>query len=289
MTVPPAADAPRTKAPLRGVGWLLADMALNVWALTIVKATGAAIPAWQLVFLRAAVGLAVMAPWIALARADFAHARRPGLHLLRVGLSTVTLTASFYAVARLPFALFTAANFTRPLVMVALAALLLGERATPRRWIAAAVGLAGVVVAVGPGGATLDPALLAMAVTVLCGTLAIVVTRRINDQPPVVLMTGYTAGLALATAGPAAATWVPVAPALWPTLLAVGVFAQAAQFCFLRAHRLASAGLLAITGYASLVLSTAVGWAVFGEWPRPGFWIGAAAIVGASWIARREG
>lgn len=263
-------------------------MALNIWALSIVKATGADFPATQLVFLRAAAGLALMLPWIAVARRDFQNARRPFLHLLRVALSTLTLTASFYAVARLPFALFTAVNFTRPLVMIAMAALFLAEPATPRRWIAAGLGLIGVVIAVGPQPA-LDPALVALAVTVVAGTAAIVVTRKINDQPPVVLMTAYTAGLALATAVPASIAWVPVEARLWPVLLAIGLFAQSAQFCFLAAHRRTSAGLLAIVGYSSLVLTTLVGWTIFGEVPTGAFWIGAALIVSATWIARPRG
>lgn len=271
----------------RGTLWILADMALNVWALAIVKAAGTEVASVQLVFLRAAVGLALMAPWIALARGDLRRARKPGLHLLRVALSALTLTTSFYAVARLPFALFTAVGFTRPLVMVAMAALFLAEPATPRRWAAAAVGLAGVLVALGPGALAWDPALGAMAATVVTGTAAVVVTRKLVDQPPVVLMTAYTAGLMVATAPFALAAWRPVAAGEWPVLLAIGAFAQGAQFCFLRAHALASAGLLAVLGYASLLLSTAVGWAVFAEVPPAGFWVGAALIVGASWAARR--
>ena len=276
-----------TRAEWRGAGWLLADMSLNIWALSIVKAAGTEVDAVQLVFLRAVVGLALMAPWAMLARAEFARARRPGLHLARVALSSLALTTSFYAIARLPFALFTAVNFTRPLVMIAMAALFLAEPATPRRWLAAGTGLAGVLIALGPGALAWDPALAAMAVTVVAGTAAIVVTRKLVDQPPVVLMTAYTLGLAVTTAPFAALAWTPIAPAGWPVLLAIGAFAQTAQFCFLRAHSLAPAGLLAVLGYLSLVLSTAVGWAVFEEVPRPGFWAGAALIVGASWVARR--
>ncbi|MEM8849428.1 MAG: DMT family transporter [Pseudomonadota bacterium] len=281
----PAADG-QPVPEWRGGIWLLADMALNIWALVIVKASGADFPAVQLVFLRAATGLALMIPWILHARADFALARRPGMHLGRIALSSITLTASFHAVANLPFALYTAVNFTRPLVMIALAAVFLAEPATPRRWLAALVGLAGVLIAVGPTEAALDPALFAMAVTVLAGTGAIIVTRKINDQPPVVLMMAYTAGLAAATALPAIWFWTPVAPRDWPVLLAIGGFAQAAQFCFLRAHRSASAGLLAIVGYSSLILSTTVGWLIFAEVPPPVFWIGAAAIIAATWMAR---
>ncbi|WP_411996916.1 DMT family transporter [Aaestuariibius violaceus] len=261
-------------------------MSLNIWALAIVKASGAEFPATQLVFLRAAVGLVLMIPWIVTARADFRLARRPGLHLARIALSSLTLTASFYAIARVPFALFTAVNFTRPLVMIALAALFLAEPATPRRWLAALLGLVGVLIAVGPGPASLDPAFLALTLTVLSGTAAIIVTCKINDQPPVVLMTAYTAGLAVTTAVPAALSWAPVARADWPVLLAIGLFAQAAQFCFLRAHRGASAGLLGIVGYVSLVLSTCVGWLLFDEVPSLEFWCGTLLILTATWIVR---
>jgi hypothetical protein len=45
-------------------GWLLADKALNIWALSIVKALGPGYTGFQLVFLRAGVGFAIMLPWI---------------------------------------------------------------------------------------------------------------------------------------------------------------------------------------------------------------------------------
>ena len=64
-----AAEAPPAGAA-RGAVWLLADMSLNVWALAIVKAAGTEVTAVQLVFLRALVGLLVMAPWILLARRE---------------------------------------------------------------------------------------------------------------------------------------------------------------------------------------------------------------------------
>ncbi|MFN3144351.1 MAG: hypothetical protein ACE368_03365 [Paracoccaceae bacterium] len=45
--------APRDN--LRGGAWLIADMSLNIWALSIVKALGADYAAAQVVFLRAGV------------------------------------------------------------------------------------------------------------------------------------------------------------------------------------------------------------------------------------------
>ena len=282
--------APEPARNLTGGLWLLADMSLNIWALSIVKALGLGYPAFQLVFLRALVGLALMLPWIWRQRAAFRDLPDLPLHLARVALSTVALTASFFAVARLPFALFTAIGFTRPLLMMVMAALLLHEVIPPRRWIAAVLGLCGVIVAVNPSELSGGWGLGAMFLTVFAGTSAIIATRRLAAAPTVVLMAFYTAGLTAMSAPFAAMTWQPVQSDQWPTLLAIGVFAQSAQFCFLQAHRSAQAAVLALLSYASLILSTAVGYLVFDEIPTPSFLAGATMIVLATlWITARRG
>ncbi len=275
-----AAVPPRN---LSGGAWLLADLSLNIWALGIVKAMGLDFPPAQLVFLRAVAGFLLMLPWIWRGRAAFARVTDPGLHLLRVALSAITLTASFFAIARVPLALFTAINFTRPLVLMAMAALLLSEHVPPRRWFAGLVGLAGVAVAVEvQGTATFNWGLPALFVTVVAGTAAVIVTRALKATPTIVLMSFYTGGLALLLGPFAVLGWQPVAPGEWPLLLAVGVFAQAAQFCFLQAHKRAEAAFLAVLGYGSLVMSAAVGYFVFGETVTLRFALGALLIVAAA-------
>lgn len=284
MSPPAESDAAAgARGNLSGGAWLLADLSLNIWALSIVKAMGLDFPPAQLVLLRALVGFLLMLPWIWQARGRFARVADPGLHLLRVALSAITLTASFFAIARVPLALFTAMNFTRPLILMAMAALVLSEHVPPRRWVAGLVALAGVVIAVdvsGPDGFTWG--LPALFVTVVGGTGAVIVTRRLKATPTIVLMAFYTGGLGLLVAPFAAVAWRPVAPAEWPLLLAVGVFAQAAQFCFLQAHKRAEAAFLAVLGYGSLVMSAAVGYLVFGETVTLRFAVGAALIVTAA-------
>lgn len=285
MSAAPETPGAPPRDNLRGAAWLLADMALNIWALVIVKAMGADMPAVQIVFLRALVGLVLLAPLIWRA-GGWPRFGQPGLHAARVGFSTLALATSFHAVAHLPLALFTAVNFTRPLMLMAMAALVLRERISARQWLAGAVGLAGVAIAVRPdqfgGNAS---GLLALLVTVVAGTAAVIVTRRMRAEPTLNLMVSYTAGLALLTAGPALLFWQPLTPQGWGAMLLVGLFAQTAQFCFLRAQFWGDAGVLAPLGYASLVLSVGMGLAVFGEVPTPGFWLGAALIL----LAARQG
>lgn len=259
-------------------------MALNIFALSIVKAIGLGYPAVQLVFLRAIVGLAIMLPWIWMARGAFSNVDRLGLHGLRVLFSTLALTSSFFAISRLPFALVTAISFTRPVVTMIMAVVFLKEVVEGRRWAAAAIAFVGVLIAIQPGEVPFLWGLPAMAGTVLFGTSAIIITRRLKDAPAVVMMTFYTGGLAILTAPFAWMAWQPMAAnEMWP-LLAIGVFAQCAQFCFLRAHGLAEAGFLAILSYLSLIMTTFVGYFFFDEIPTLAFGFGAVLIVlAAAW------
>ena len=270
-------NAPRDN--LKGGAWLLADMALNIWALGIVKALGLGYPVAQIVFLRAAIGLLLLSPWIIRNRTAFASVPDLPLQILRVGLSAATLTASYFAISRVPLALFTTMNFTRPLVVMVLAALLLRERITPSQWGAAAIAMIGVVIAIDPDGTMFGPGLLALALVVLTGSGAVIVTRRLRDTPTIVLMTFYTVGLGLCTLPFALWSWQPIPPDHLAPLLAVGVFAQTAQACFLRAHYNGDAGVLSVLGYVSLPLSTAAGYFAFGETPTLRFYAGAALVV----------
>ena len=270
-------DAPRDN--LKGGVWLLADMALNIWALGIVKALGLGYPAAQIVFLRAIIGLVMLLPWIYRDRQVFATSPSLPLQIVRVGLSAATLTASYFAIARVPLALFTTMNFTRPLVVMILAALILRERISGGQWLAAAVAMIGVVIAIDPRGTVIGPGLLALALVILTGSAAVIITRRLRETPTLVLMTFYTVGLGVCTLPFAVWTWQPIAMSHLGPLLTVGVFAQAAQACFLRAHYNGDAGVLSVLGYMSLPLSTAAGYLAFGEVPTLRFLAGAVLVV----------
>jgi drug/metabolite transporter (DMT)-like permease len=204
-----------------------------------------------------------------------------------VALSATAIVTSFFAIARLPLALFTAISFTRPLIMLAMAALILRETVRPAHWLAALVGLVGVLVAVQPGEMAINSGLWALMVTIFAGTGAIIVTRKMRSEPPLVMMLAYTGGIAAVTALPAALTWQDPG-AVWPVLLLIGAFAQAAQYCFLRAHYWGEAGVLAPLGYSSLVLSTAVGYFFFAEVPTLHMIAGAVIIIASTLaLARR--
>lgn len=271
---------------LKGGAWLLADLSLNIWALSIVKWLGADYPAIQIVFLRAVVGLILIAPMAWHRRAAFLGLPEVHLHLIRVGFAVTGLTASFYALPRVPMATFTAVSFTRPLITMVMAAILLREVVGRRRWGAAGVAFLGILVAVNPNEVAWNWGLAAMGIVVLSGSAAVIATRRLRAAPVIVMMVFYTAGLTLCSAPFAAWTWHPVQPGHLVPLLLVGCFAQTAQICFLRAHYHGAAGFLSVLAYLSLIFSVGVGYFVFGERPGPPFALGAALVIGAAlWVS----
>jgi drug/metabolite transporter (DMT)-like permease len=270
---------------LRGALWLITDMSFNICALAIAKTLGVDLPSIQIVLVRALVGLAVLLPFVAY-QGGMARLANPRLQILRTLLSTIAMTGNFFAVAKLPFALFTTVNFTRPLLMMALAALILGERILPKQWLAGAVGLVGVVIAVNPAalGTTSLAGIAALFASVIAGTIAVIILRRMRNEDALAQMIWQTAGLSVAALIPALYFWHPPG-AHWPILISIGVFSQIAQFCFMRAHFWADAGVIAPLGYASLILSVSVGYLVFGEVPSLNLYFGAGLIIGAALMA----
>jgi len=286
---------PETKPEnLRASVWLIADMSLNIWALSIVKAMGADLPAAQIVFLRVLVGLMVLTPWIWRDRKRFVGLPHLPLHLLRVVLSSITLMASFFAIARVPLATFSAINFVRPVLLMAMAAVLLNERITKRRWLAVGLALGGAMIAIIPGNTAAQATaqvwgIASLCLSVISGTLAVILTRKLKGTPEAVMMLFYTGGIAVLVGPVAALSWKPVETTDWPILLLVGVFAQAAQICFLRAHWLGDAGVLASVSYLSIVISTVVGFFVFAEVPGWSLLLGAGSILIANLVIFQGG
>jgi S-adenosylmethionine uptake transporter len=248
--------------------WLLLDMTLVSGGMTaLVKAQGATYPAFQLVFIRAMIGLLFITPLIWHHRGKMRRVRHPWRNVLRISCNAIALTGNFLAITLLPLATVNAVGFSRPLVTMALAVVMLGERVSRIRWAGAAFAFIGVLIVMAPGTSSFDVKILVVLVSVVFGALAVVQTRALRDENMTVMMVFYTVGLAVITAIPAAFTWQHVMPLDWVPLLGIGLLAQLGQYCFLRAYRIADTSVLAPVGYLSVVFVTAVGYLFFSEIP----------------------
>jgi drug/metabolite transporter (DMT)-like permease len=236
----------------------------------------------QLLLIRSAAALLVLAP--AMAKEGLAHLRaapRPGLQVLRVVCSTAEVAAFYWAVAFLPLADVMTFYLAGPIYVAALAVLFLGERLSRAEIAAIALGFVGVVIALDPSGATFTgPAMIAIAGS-LCFAALMITTRYLRGTSDSVLVLGQTLGALIFGGVTAPFAWVPPSAVDYGLLGLLGVVALIAHACVNRSLKLAPAAVVAPYQYTLIVWAALFGYIVFGDLLRMHTLIGACLIVAA--------
>ena len=133
---------------------------------------------FQILFLRYLLSIGLIAPFVLYLGVGALATTRPFLHAGRSAISFAAQLLVYYALVHMLVADVTAIGFARPLFVTLMAVFLLSERVRWRRWVATAVGFAGVIVMVRPGAAGIGmPALAAVLATCMFG-LALILVRR---------------------------------------------------------------------------------------------------------------
>ena len=135
---------------LRGGLWMALGGLGFSGAMAIAKWLAADIHPFELNFFRCVFGLVALAPLFLRGGRSIVATRCMGLHVGRGLFGGVGQICVYYALAFLPLAVITAITYTRPLWLIVLAVLFLGERAHWRRWAAIAVGFTGVLIVARP-------------------------------------------------------------------------------------------------------------------------------------------
>jgi len=182
---------------------------------------------------------------------------KPLLILRGVTLATVA-TCFMTALIWMPLSEATAIYFTSPLIMVALSPWLLGERVRPVQWLAVAVGFAGMLLIVRPGGDLPLLGTLLMAVSAICYAIFQVLTRKLSGKVPGPVQYAYTAIICLIVTALPAPFFLPDP---WPTpadaaiIIALGACSGLAQVLLIAAFQRVSAATLAPLNYFQLLLA----------------------------------
>ena len=282
-----AADA--RSARLAGISLMLAGVGFFSLGDVIGKFMVATYSVGQLLLLRAAAALILMAPMIWRSRAAFAGVQRPALQVLRVILSITEIAAFFAAAVYLPLADIITFYLAAPIFVTALSALLLGEHVDIRRWAAVGVGFCGVLIALRPsGGAFGWPAAIALGGSIAFAFL-MVVTRSLRGTPDIVLASmqffgSFVFGLVAAPVG-----WLTPSPRDFGFFMLAGGLAVFASLSVNRSLKLAPASVVVPYQYSMIVWAALFGYLVFGDVPSMATIFGAAIIIGAGfYIFLRE-
>ncbi len=256
-----------------------------------VKAAAKSLPLGQVLL---NIGLLGMLTFAAMARAKrealLPHAFMSPAMLIRSGFEVTGRL--FYGLAITLTALSTTSAILQatPLVVVAGATLIFGEKVGWQRWLAVAVGFAGVLVILRPGADF--SALSLLAVVGLLGFAGRDLATRAapkglsNRQLGVLgfAMLAVAGAILLAVTGGAA-----VPDALGIAQLAGGtVFGMAGYHALTYAMRTGDVSAVTPFRYTRLVFAMALAMALFGERPDLATWIGAAMIVGSGIFTLRR-
>lgn len=285
---PPAGPQPSLSA---GLGFFLA----GTWSFGVLDATAKLLTRdyhpLQVTWGRFFFAFVIVLPLVVrLWRRGGLASRRPGLQLLRATLLAFVNFLFFLAIQRMQLAEVQAISFIAPLLVTALAALLLGERVGPRRWIAVAIGLCGVLAIIRPGSGVLTWAAAFALAQAMGNALFHLVTRSISAHDPPQLTFVYTA-----TVGAAAATlfvpavWTWPAPVDWALMALTGIMGAVGHWFLILAYRRTEASSLAPYMYLQLPWITFLGWLLFGDLPDLWTLAGAAVVISSGiYVFSRE-
>jgi drug/metabolite transporter (DMT)-like permease len=288
MTLAPAPPRTDPRAVLRAGLWMLGAVVSFSSMAVAGREVSFELDTFEIMMYRSIVGFVLV---LTVARLT-GHARRittrsPGLHLIRNISHFTGQNLWFYAITMIPLAQVFALEFTSPLWVLVLSPLILGERMTKVRALAAVIGFAGILIVARPSPGTVNAGTLAAAAAAIGFAGSILATKRLTRTETLACilfwMTGTQIVFGLICAGFDGDIALP-SPASAPWLIVIGGAGLLAHVCLTTALSIAPATVITPVDFLRLPLIAVIGLMVYGEAIDAFVLIGAAAIFGANYL-----
>ena len=293
MTTPSA--LPGQPRIILGIALRVAAMAMLACLSAIVKWTGSrGIPVFEIILFRNLFAFAPLGIYIwSTTGFEVLKTRRPLGHMARSAIGLTGMICGFTAVQHLPLTEATALQFTSPLFMTALSALILAESVGRHRWAAVVVGFVGVLIMAmaRPSVGSIDVLGVSLGIaSAVAAAGAMVAIRQISDteRGPTIVFYFTLGGVVLGLVG-SMFNWVTPDPLTLGVLILGGLFGGVGQLLLTEALRQAPVGVIAPFDYTQLVWAALFGFVVWGELPHPLTLVGAVVVAGSGvYILHRE-
>lgn len=246
---------------------------------------------FELMLYRSLIGVALVLGVAGLAgRLSEVATSRFDLHLIRNVSHFTGQNLWFWALTMIPLAQVFALEFTAPLWVALLAPLVLRERLTPSRALAAALGFLGILIVARPDPSALEPGALAALGAAIGFAGSALFTKRLTATQSIVSilfwLTILQTGMALLCAGLDGQIALPSRSA-WLPLLVIGCAGLLAHFCLTSALSVAPAVIVMPLDFLRLPVIALVGVALYAEPLEPAVFMGAAVILAANFLNLR--
>ena len=214
---------------------------------------------------------------------------RPKTQLLRGIIMIGQMTAFIVAVRVMPLADVHAILAAAPILVMALAAVFLGEKIGPRRMVAVAVSFIGVLVIIRPGSTVFEPASLIALGGACCWATFQILLRVVGAKDSAETTTLYSAMVGFVFFSAAAPFfWKPPTPEGWAWLVAIGLLGACGHLLLSSAYRNAEASTLQPFSYAMPLFAVVLGWVVFGDFPDRWTLTGGSIVIASGLYALKR-
>ncbi len=246
---------------------------------------------FQAQFLRYLFGLIVLLPLLWRHGITAYRPKNVGGQLVRGAFHTLGLCLWFAALPMIPLADMTAIGFTGPIFIMIGAYIFFKEPMRWERWLAAAIGFAGVVVVVGPklsgSGGYYNLVMLASAPMFAASFLLTKGLTRYETTGVILVWQALT--VTIFSLPLALLHWQAPTAGQWAGFLWCGVLGSLGHYFLTRSFRIADISSTQSVKFLDLVWASLIGWVVFADVPSQSTLIGGLVICASTvWIATRE-
>jgi drug/metabolite transporter (DMT)-like permease len=272
----------------RAALWMLGAIGSFTTMALAGRELGADFDTFEIMMYRSAFGLVIV-----LVVAYFAGTLRQintqaiGQHGLRNIVHFTGQNLWFYAVTVIPLAQVFALEFTTPLWVIVLSPILLGERLTLVRSIAALLGFTGILIVARPTVEGLNAGMLAAAACAIFFALTFILTKRLTKTQTITAIMFYLTSMQLVlgviAAGYDGDIALPDYDSL-PLLLLVGACGLLAHFCITSALKIAPATIVAPIDFARLPLIAILAMLIYNEALDIWVFVGAVVIFAGNYL-----
>lgn len=210
-----------------------------------------------------------------------------GTHVLRNIAHFTGQNLWFYAVTVIPLAQVFALEFTSPIWVIVLSPLILGERLTPVRALAALMGFAGILIVARPDMGSINAGVITAASAAIFFALTIMFTKRLTRTQSITQilfwLTAMQLVMGVAMAGYDGDIALPDAAAL-PWVMLIGLAGLLAHYCLTNALSIAPATVVVPIDFIRLPTIAVIGMLVYGEAVDIWVFVGALVIFGGNYM-----
>jgi drug/metabolite transporter (DMT)-like permease len=252
------------------------------------RAVSIELDTFEMMMYRSFIGIAlVLAVAGALGRLREVTTRSLHIHGIRNLCHFTGQNLWFFSLTFIPLAQVFALEFTSPLWVTLLAPLVLGERLTRTRAIAAALGFAGILIVARPGIMDVNPGVIAAALSAIAFAGSILFTKKLTRTETITCILFWLT-IMQAVMGVVAAGWdgdiAWPSAAAWPWIAVIGCAGLLAHLCLTNALAVAPATVVVPFDFIRLPVIAIVGMALYGEAIDIFVFLGAAVIFVANYL-----